>query len=90
MTNARHRVAAGAVLALCLAFSPSAFAAEPYPTRPVTIVAPFAAGSGTDTATRIVAQILQDALGQPFIVENRVGANGLLAGHAVALAKPDG
>jgi tripartite-type tricarboxylate transporter receptor subunit TctC len=53
-------------------------------------VVPFAAGSGTDTATRMIAQILQDALGQPFVVENRVGVNGLLAGTAVARAKPDG
>jgi tripartite-type tricarboxylate transporter receptor subunit TctC len=90
MMTARHWIALGASLAICVSLGARAFAAEPYPTRPVTIVVPFAAGSGTDTATRIVAQILQDALGQPFVIENRVGGNGLLAGTAVARAKPDG
>lgn len=91
MTKSGHGAAAGVLfLAACLSIGQSASGAETYPTRAVTILAPFAAGSGTDTAARIVAQVLQDALGQPFVVENRVGANGLLAGNAVARAKPDG
>jgi len=64
--------------------------AETYPARAVTIVIPFAAGSQTDTATRIVAQYMQDALGQPFVVENKAGAGGLIAASTVARAKPDG
>ncbi|MEA2982986.1 MAG: hypothetical protein QOF09_4809 [Alphaproteobacteria bacterium] len=91
MTKRRHRVAAGALLlAICFSFGLPASHAQTYPARAVTILAPFAPGSGTDTAARIIAQVLQDALGQPFVVENRVGANGLLAGNAVARAAPDG
>jgi tripartite-type tricarboxylate transporter receptor subunit TctC len=64
--------------------------AQGYPSRPVTITTPFAAGSVTDTTARQIAQHLQDAFGQPFVVENRAGAGGLLAAGAVARAKPDG
>jgi tripartite-type tricarboxylate transporter receptor subunit TctC len=64
--------------------------AQNYPSRTVTIITPFAAGSVTDTTARQIAQHLQDAFGQPFVVENRAGAGGLLAASAVARAKPDG
>jgi tripartite-type tricarboxylate transporter receptor subunit TctC len=64
--------------------------AETYPVRPVTIVTPFAAGSQTDAAARLLGQSLQDALGQSFVIENKAGAGGLLAANAVARAKPDG
>jgi len=91
MTKARHRVAAGAVLlAAALGFGPQAFAADPYPTRAVTILTPFAAGSVTDAAARVLAAALQEQLGQPFIVENRPGAGGLLSASAVARARNDG
>src|SRR5215468_6362541 len=64
--------------------------AQPYPSRPVTIITPFAAGSVTDATARAIAQHLQEALGQSFVVENRAGAGGLLAASAVARAAPDG
>ena len=64
--------------------------AQNYPTRPITILTPFAAGSVTDTTARAIAGHLQETLGQPVIVENRAGAGGLLAASAVAKAKPDG
>ena len=64
--------------------------ADDYPNRPVTIIIPFTAGSITDTAARIVAERLEKALGQPFIIDNRPGAGGLLAARAVARATPDG
>ena len=54
------------------------------PTRPVTIITPFAAGSVTDATARSIAAHLQEALGQPFIVENRAGAGGMPAASAVA------
>ena len=65
-------------------------AAQPYPSRPVTIVTPFAAGSVTDAAARLIGQHLQDALGQTFVIENKAGAGGLIAAATVARAKPDG
>src|SRR5262249_60974963 len=64
--------------------------AQPYPSRPVTLITPFAAGSVTDATARAIAQHLQEALGQSFVVENRAGAGGLLAANAVARAAPDG
>jgi tripartite-type tricarboxylate transporter receptor subunit TctC len=76
------------VVALALAATPAG--AQTYPTRQITIVVPFAAGSGTDSITRIIAQYLQTALGQSVVVENKVGASGVLAATYVARAAPDG
>jgi tripartite-type tricarboxylate transporter receptor subunit TctC len=64
--------------------------AQTYPTRPVTIITPFAAGSVTDATARAIAAHLQEALGQTFIVENRAGAGGMPAASAVAKAAADG
>jgi tripartite-type tricarboxylate transporter receptor subunit TctC len=65
-------------------------AAQNYPTRTVTIIVPFSPGSVTDAAARLLGQHLQDALGQPFVIENKAGAGGLIAASAVARAEPDG
>jgi tripartite-type tricarboxylate transporter receptor subunit TctC len=65
-------------------------AEDPYPVRPVTIVAPFAPGSTIDILARIVARKLSESLGQNFIVENRAGADGNIGTAYVAAAKPDG
>jgi tripartite-type tricarboxylate transporter receptor subunit TctC len=87
----RHSAAVGALLiAVSWVFGLQAARAETYPSRTVTILTPFAAGSVTDAAARLIAQALQETLGQPFVVENRAGAGGLLAAKAVAIAKPDG
>ncbi|MDH2239460.1 tripartite tricarboxylate transporter substrate binding protein [Pigmentiphaga sp. GD03639] len=64
--------------------------AEAYPQRPVTIIVPFAAGSGTDIFGRIVAEELGKKLGGSFIVDNKPGASGAIGSSAVARAKPDG
>lgn len=69
--------------------SRSVFAAN-YPSRAISVINPFAPGSVSDAAARITAQLLSEELGQPVVVENRVGAGGLLAGKAVARAQPDG
>src|SRR3954471_23709067 len=61
-----------------------------YPTRPVRIIVPQAAGSGVDLTARVVAQKLTDAWGQQFVVDNRSGANGIIGLEAGARAKPDG
>jgi tripartite-type tricarboxylate transporter receptor subunit TctC len=60
------------------------------PTRPVTIVVGFGAGGSTDVIARLLAERLQAELGQPFVVENRVGASGTLAHAFVSRAAPDG
>jgi tripartite-type tricarboxylate transporter receptor subunit TctC len=65
-------------------------AADHYPDRPVTIVVPYAAGGGIDTVTRMAAQHLSERLGQTFVVENRLGAGGVIATTYAARAKPDG
>lgn len=65
-------------------------AAETYPARTVTIITPFAAGSQTDAAARLISQQLQEMLGQSFVIENKAGAGGLIAAQTVARAKPDG
>ena len=64
--------------------------AQTYPSRPVTIVVPLAAGSGMDSLVRIYADKLQSVLGQPVVVENRPGAALMLAAAAVAKAPADG
>jgi tripartite-type tricarboxylate transporter receptor subunit TctC len=68
----------------------AASAAEAWPTRPITIIVPFGAGSGTDIVTRIIGQPLGIALGQNIVVDNRQGANGGIAAAYVAKAPPDG
>jgi len=71
------------------AFGTAAFA-QSYPSRPITIIVPFAAGGPIDTTTRIIADKMKDHLGQPVLVENIGGAAGSLAGARVAGAAPDG
>ena len=60
------------------------------PTRPVTLVVPIAAGGGVDTIGRVFAGILADRLKQPWVVENRPGAGGVIGIDSVAKAAPDG
>src|SRR5438132_5184604 len=67
-----------------------AAAAQGYPARPVKILVGFAAGGPTDVIARIVAQDMTDSLGQSFVVENRPGANAIIATEAVARSAPDG
>lgn len=64
--------------------------AEAWPTKPLTIVVPYAAGSATDTLARLMAEQLAPRLGQPVIVDNKGGGNGSIAGGYVAHAAPDG
>jgi tripartite-type tricarboxylate transporter receptor subunit TctC len=76
---------AGAVLAGTLAAQ-----AQSYPSKPIKIIVPFAAGGGSDAVTRIVASKLTERLGQPIAVENRGGAGGNLGMEAGSRAAPDG
>jgi tripartite-type tricarboxylate transporter receptor subunit TctC len=79
---------------LFLAFVLAAFslplAAQNYPNKTVRIIGPFAAGAGSDVLARMLAQKLNDAFGQYFIVENRAGATGTIGAAFVAKAPPDG
>lgn len=61
-----------------------------WPSRPVTLVCPWGAGGGTDATARIVAQLLERELGQPFNVVNRTGGSGVVGHSAIATAAPDG
>ena len=68
----------------------AALAAPEYPTRPIRLVVPFAAGGGADTLSRIITPKLSEAMGQQWVVDNRGGAGGNLAAEIVARAAPDG
>ncbi len=76
--------------AALVAFAATASAQPHFPTRPVTLTVGFAPGGGTDTAARIVAKKLSEAIGQPVVVENRAGASGNIAAQHIATAPPDG
>jgi tripartite-type tricarboxylate transporter receptor subunit TctC len=65
-------------------------AAQTYPSRPITIIVPFAAGGGNDIMARLLAQNMSRALGQQFVIDNRGGAAGTLGARAVAKSSPDG
>ena len=78
------------LVAIGLTFAATGANAQSYPSKPITIVVPFAAGSGTDSIARIIGQYLQNALNQSVVIENKVGASGVLAATYVARAAPDG
>ncbi|HSV21279.1 MAG TPA: tripartite tricarboxylate transporter substrate binding protein [Casimicrobiaceae bacterium] len=77
----------GACVLACLAFG--ARAAD-YPSRPIHLIVPFAAGGGNDTVARLVGQGLTAELGQPVVIDNRPGAGGVVGAEAAAHAAPDG
>ena len=75
---------------LAMLSATAAFAQQTYPSRPVMVIVPFAAGGSTSTFARLVADKLSQRLGQQFIVDNRGGAGGNIGADAVAKSKPDG
>ena len=81
-------LAAGA--AALPALSRTATAQTTYPTRPITVIVPFAAGGGADVIARVLAERMRAALGQPIIIENVSGADGSIGVGRAARAKPDG
>jgi tripartite-type tricarboxylate transporter receptor subunit TctC len=64
--------------------------AQGYPSRPVRVIVPFAAGGGVDIIARLMGQWLSERLGQPFVIENRPGAGGNIGTEAVVRAPADG
>jgi tripartite-type tricarboxylate transporter receptor subunit TctC len=79
-----------AALAAAILTAPAVVSAADYPTHPVTLVVPYAAGGGNDVIARIVAERMSASLGQPIVIENRGGAGGTIATRQVAKAEPDG
>ena len=79
-----------AVLASGLVQASTSAGAQSYPSRPITMIAPFPAGGPADSIARIIAEPMRDVLGQPVVIENVPGAGGNLGVGRVARAEPDG
>jgi tripartite-type tricarboxylate transporter receptor subunit TctC len=75
---------------LAVALAPLAAHAQGYPNKPVKIISPFSAGGPADIYARYLGQRLEKPMGQPFVVENRVGGGGIIGADAVAKSAPDG
>ena len=86
---ANLRLVCGVLAVLAAILCGSVFA-QPYPQRPVRVILPFGAGSGPDLVARLITEKLAQGLGQQVIVDNRVGANGIVALEAAAKAPADG
>jgi tripartite-type tricarboxylate transporter receptor subunit TctC len=79
-----------ALTAAALLLTGATALAQPFPSKPIRAIVPFAAGSATDQIGRAFAEKMSQTLGQPVVVENRPGVNGMLGAEAVAKAAPDG
>jgi hypothetical protein len=77
-------------VALCLGLAATSSLAQEYPTKPIKIIVPFAAGGPADVYARFIGVRLQEALGQPVVVEDRPGAGSIIGTDAVAKSAPDG
>ncbi|RZL53619.1 MAG: tripartite tricarboxylate transporter substrate binding protein [Variovorax sp.] len=86
----RFVLAASAAASLLFAAAPSPAAAQPYPSRPVHVVVPFAPGGPVDVLARVLGQDFGEAWSQPFVVDNRAGAAGNIGVDYLAKAAPDG
>ncbi len=75
---------------LCLLLTVAVAQAQNYPARPVRVITPFTAGSAIDTLARVLGQKMSDAWGQQVVIDNRIGANGIIGTEAAARAPADG
>ena len=89
-TARRTVLRAVAAATMGAALMPAAFAADKFPSKPITMVVPFVAGGTTDILARIVGQSLGEELGQPVIIDNRAGAGGNIGGQFAARSAADG
>ena len=85
----RFSLAAAIACVVAVLAAPAA-SAQSWPSRPLKVIVPFAAGGATDTIGRFMADRLSREIGQPVVVENRAGANGSIGSELVARAEPDG
>jgi tripartite-type tricarboxylate transporter receptor subunit TctC len=90
MTGRRPALAAAATLLAAAVFSAAPCVAQDYPTKPVRIIVPFGAGGPADVTARLVGNVLQEKFGQPFVIENRTGAGGVIGTVEAAKSPPDG
>lgn len=90
MPSTQRRQAIAAIAATALGLFAQSSAAQDYPSKPITLVVPFAAGGGVDTMARLLAEKLRSSLGQSVVVENKPGASGMLGALAVVRAPADG
>lgn len=81
---------AGSILAICVGMASGSSSAQTYPTKPIQIVVPFSVGGDADQSARNLAASAADVLGQPLIVINKAGGNGVIGSQFVKSAKPDG
>ena len=84
------RLVRGLVSLIFVVLSAQPAAAQPFPSKPVVLVVPYAPGGNVDVSVRVLQSAIGDALGQPVVIENRPGGAGLIAGDYVARAEPDG
>jgi len=90
MTGPRFALALAAALLAAPTVLATGCLAQDYPTRPVRIIVPFGAGGPADVTARLIGNILQDGFGQPFVVEDRPGAGGVIGTVEAAKSAPDG
>ena len=88
--NTFERIAAALFALAILGASPIAAAQDKYPSKPIRLVVPYPPGATSDNVGRIIASKLQEALGQPVVVDNRPGAGGTIGTDSVAKSAPDG
>jgi tripartite-type tricarboxylate transporter receptor subunit TctC len=86
----QNKVGLGLALVAGVLLTAPAAKAQSYPTRPISMIAPFPAGSATDTVARLIGEKMSAKLGQPILVENVPGAGGTIAAARLARAEPDG
>ena len=88
--RSRRQALTLALALACAAAAPAHAQDAPWPNKPIRLIVPFPAGSFTDTVARVVSETLSRSLGQPVVVENKAGANGVIGVSEAARAAPDG